>query len=308
MQLKEKACRIVAFWLVLLITLLTSGCGSSSTATPKPAYQLVQTIIGPGFFYRSIARTPNGEILAALATSPDGILRYTPQADGQYSATTFTDRDSWAMTCSPTSGRVFAVRDKEVDIFDSAGQLLATKTLTVRPISFALSDVQANHLGDVFVLTDNRPDAEQVIRLDEEGNKVNSFNLGKEYGSQVCLTTDSSGNLAVVGQERNTNDPSPPTVLRVFSPEGTLLRETPLDPRKLPDGLSPQGMTIGPDGKLYITEGLGPFILYVFDYQSGEQLIKQTDMKNASADIAVDSSGNLYILGGVFLHIYRPTP
>jgi hypothetical protein len=287
------------------------GCGSSKESALKIPYTLVRTLAntGGGFQY-SIALDASDNIYANSNFHVGdglGITRYVKQSNGQYAASRLVvvPNSMGPIAVSPTSGRLYALNHGttiQLDVYENNGQLLTSK-----PFASPIWDIRASNRGDVFILKSLSPSAEQIIRLDEDGNQTGNFNLGRTFFiGAVRLATDTDGNLVVLGEEDTNHVPTPPTV-RVYSPQGTLLRETPLAPQTFPDQMTIQGLAIGADGKAYVTSGLGPFRLQVFDYLTG-QLLAQMTVSDASQDIGLGNDGTIHIMGIAQIYIYRLTP
>jgi hypothetical protein len=303
------------FCLLLPIQAVLTGCGSGSKSELKDAFILDQTLTSQeGGFSQSLALDGAGNVYAnslfngEVGSYRSGITRYARQSSGQYVAARLaeeTGRGTGPMAVSPVSGRLFvwtSVSHGQIEVYDSNGQRLRS-----HPFPLPVHDIRASNRGDVFILKSLSPSPEQIIRLDEDGNQTGNFSLGRTFFiGAVRLATDNDGNLAVLGGEDTNHVPTPPTV-RVYSPQGTLLRETPLAPQTFPNGVPVNGLAIGVDGKLYLTEGGGPNRLRIFDYQTGQLLVTQT-IKPFTGDIAVDRNGMVYILGVGNVFLYRPNP
>jgi outer membrane protein assembly factor BamB len=285
-------------FLLLLLFVATPGCGGGGSQ-PKDLYTRVERVSYTGsFLSRSIALDADRNIYAFTGTSVSGspdarIIRFVKQSSGQYTASRVADGE-FPLAVSPVSGRIFVNGDRQIKVYDNAGQLL-----TARPLDFL--DITINRRGEVFTLGGG------IARLDEDGNELGRFPLAQNY-LYAQISTDADGNVAVLGAENVPGVSDPPLILRVYAPQGTLLRETTLDKRGFPSGYGFVNMTVGREGKLYITLGSGSFTssLNVFDYQTGTWLGTQAPIEDGTGDIAVDADGNLYVMGARQISIYKP--
>jgi hypothetical protein len=304
LSLRCLSLRCLSLLFVLLV--LANGCGGGGGggSNTRSAFTLVQTIPVSGIgFLHSIGLDRSGAIYAGTLFEEGargGVTRYVRQSSGEFVGSRLVEGASGSpIAVSWGSGRIFTMADRpqrQIEIYDPRGPLL--KSI---PFPIGASDIRVSNAGDVFVLSGG------IVRLDEQGNQTGSFPLGQSFYGVVRLATDNEGNVAVLGLE-DVSGVSLPATLRVYSPQGTLLRETPLDERGgLTRGFFLRGMTIGADGKLYITRDNGPYQLQVFDYQSGKLLTTQK-LTETAQDIVVDGSGNLYLLGGHQIFIYKSTP
>lgn len=286
--------RLCLNFFLLIATVTIAGCGGGVESKTKDLYSQVHRLT-PGLELGfSIALDSGNNIYAYTLSSGGGITRFVKQSSGQYTASRAVD-GGFRMAVSPVSGRIFVHDTDKIKVYDNAGSLLAEKPLT------PTSDLTVNTRGDLFAQSGD------IIRLDEDGNERNRFTTGHSY-RYAEIAADMDNNVVVLGREDIPGASRPPLIMRVFSPEGTLLRETPLEERGFPGGLDFDSMTVGRTGKVYLTYGNGSFnwSVLVFHYQTGKWLGTQSGLEDAAGDIAVDASGTLYIMGGFQISIYKP--
>jgi hypothetical protein len=307
LSLRCLSLRCLSLLFVLLV--LANGCGGGGGggSNTRSAFTLVQTIPVSGIgFLHSIGLDRSGAIYAGTLFEEGargGVTRYVRQSSGEFVGSRLVEGASGSpIAVSWGSGRIFTMADRpqrQIEIYDPRGPLL--KSI---PFPIGASDIRVSNAGDVFVLSGG------IVRLDEQGNQTGSFPLGQSFYGVVRLATDNEGNVAVLGQEDPQGGAAQPIKLRVYSPQGVLLREQPLldESGSVFTELDLHGMTISPDGKLYITQGSGINRMQVFNYQTGKWLAKQTNIFDSVQDVAVDSSGTVYILGNEKVYVYRPTP
>jgi hypothetical protein len=281
--------RLCLNFFLLMVIVTIAGCGGGEESRPRNLYTRIHRLdFAEGLGFSMALDSANN--IYAYAPSTGGVIRFVKQSSGQYTSSSWVAEGAYPIGVSPVSGRLFLQENRQIKVYDSAGQFIAEK-----PLDFL--NLTVSNRGEVFTLGGG------VVRLDEDGNERNRFNLGRNYLS-ATISADPDGNVAVLGEEDIPGLLDSPLILRVYSPEGTLLRETVLDERGFPFEFNFDTMTIGADGRLYVTISLTA--VSVFDYETGKWLGTQSGLEDASSDIAVDASGTLYIMGGFQISIYKP--
>lgn len=284
--------QLCLYCFLFLITVTTAGCGGGESKS-RSLFTRVHRIDYSGLaFGFSMALDADNNIYAYTLTpvaGNRGITRFVKQSSGQYTSSRMVD-GGYPISVSPVSQRIFLQDNRQIKVYDDAGQFI-----TEKPRDFL--DITVSNRRDVFVLGGG------IVRLDEDGNELGRFTTGRNY-LYAEIAADSEGNIAVLGAEDIPGVSDPPLILRVYSPEGTLLRETPLEEQGFPFENDFDSMAVGMNGKLYLTLDLT--MIGVFDYQTGKSLGIQEGLEDTTGDIAVDADGNLYVMGGFQISIYKP--
>jgi len=238
-----------------------------------------------------------------------------------------------------SQGKLFAVGDSEVKIFDAEGTLTAHWPTSQRGLSLAVDNetVYVGQEGHVEIfnrsgkLLDTWSDPQRlgsvtaigliadhvlvadskdrcIRRFDRQGQFVN--NIGKDNRMKGFNIPNGAVDFAVDSQGIiHAANPGKHRIER-YTPEGELLgyfgRWDHQNPQGFPGCCNPTNVTVNGDGLVYVTEKAGPRAK-VYD-AAGELLaVIATDVFDPNCknmDLAVDSEGRVHVVDTVRLQIY----
>lgn len=205
-------------------------------------------------------------------------------------------------------GRVWVGEREQVEVFDSRGELADTRR---DPGRLGLVTAIGFGDGDVFLADAT---ARWIRRYDAQARFLN--NIGDQHrkggfhipNGVVDFAVDTEGVLHVAN----------PGMHRVerYSPDGTLLgrfgRFDGRDPAGFPGCCNPTNLTVDDQGRVIVSEKAGPRVK-VYDPEGRLLAVVADEAFDAGAknmDLAVDSKGRVYVVDTVRLEIcvFEPGP
>jgi sugar lactone lactonase YvrE len=258
-------------------------------------YRLLRTFSGRGSrpdFFGQVLRGIHVEARGRIHAVGDSEVKVF-DLNGRLLRRWTTDRPGYSVAVD-RGGNVFVGEIDQVECFDSEGQRVVTWRDPQR-----LGLVTAiGFVGDCVVLADAKDRC--LRRFDREGNWVND--IGKDNRTKGFLIPNGVLDFSVDAEGIiHACNPAKHRIER-YSLDGKLLdffgRFGTKSPEDFPGCCNPTNLTLGPQGQIIVTQKAGPLVKVYDDEHQLKAVIgpEPFDLTCKNMDVACDAEGRIYVV------------